>query len=201
MTETLYADATAQHAASGNAASTAAAPSMFYMVSKRKATILYLCTWGSYSLYWFYKQWDHYKDNVPAASQFRTNVWPVQRALFSLFFIHSLFRKIHEYGTRHPEVAGWHHTAHAWAMVAMTLGSSILDRLAGSPMGTPLIDALSRLALVPLLLGLLRAQHMINLSCGDPAGDTNDKLTMANFVWVGIGVLLWASLILGWLLD
>lgn len=35
---------------------------MFYVVSKRKFTILFLSTIGLYYLYWFYKNWDRYQD-------------------------------------------------------------------------------------------------------------------------------------------
>lgn len=198
MTDSMH--AAAEDPAAGIAATIGAQPTMFYIVSRRKATILFLGTLGNYSLYWFYKQWDHYKGNVPAASEFGTTVWLVLRAIFSVFFFHSLFRKVRQHGAQHPEVAAWRHAGHAWAMVALTLVSGTLDRVASSPMGSPLIEALSLLALLPLLKGMLRAQDMINLSCGDPEGDSNATLTTANFIWLGIGALLWASLVLKWLL-
>lgn len=60
----------------------------FYVVSKQKFWILFAATFGIYSLYWFYQHWRQYKRFTG------TSIWPVPRAIFSVFFAHSLFRSI-----------------------------------------------------------------------------------------------------------
>ncbi len=60
----------------------------FYVVSLRKFNILFFCTFGVYSIFWFYKNW-----RIIKTKQNR-EIWPVPRAIFSIFFAHSLFREI-----------------------------------------------------------------------------------------------------------
>jgi hypothetical protein len=38
---------------------------------------------------------------------------------------------------------------------------------------------------------------MINLSCGDPEGKGNDRLTKANWAWVILGLLGWVIVVMG----
>ncbi len=192
MTHNPYAATTAVDTPAGDPAAT-----MFYVVSRRKAAILFLGTVGYYGFYWFYKQWDCYRDGQPYASKGGSSIWPVPRALFSVFFFHALFRAVREHGREHAAVAAWRHNLHASVMVVLTLVSSALDRAANKSIGSPTTDVLSLLMLVPLLFGMLRAQDAINLACGDPRGDSNDRFTAANHVWLAIGGLLWGLILVG----
>lgn len=40
----------------------------FYIVSHRKFTVLFLATMSMYCVYWFYKNWDRYKEHSPFAT-------------------------------------------------------------------------------------------------------------------------------------
>jgi hypothetical protein len=53
----------------------------------------------------------------------------------------------------------------------------------------------------PILGLLLSAQHKINLSCDDPDGDSNSRLTNANYGWIGLGLIFWLFAILGFILP
>lgn len=167
---------------------------LFYVVSKRKLAILFLATMGLYSIYWFYKNWDQYRDNTPYASEGGA-IWPVMRAIFSVFFIHSLFRKIKESAPAAPLLAQWSTNAHAWTMIALLMVSNLLDRLSARGIGSPETDLLSLLILLPLLSSFSKAQAMVNISCGDPDGTTNGKLTKANWAWMVAGGLVWVGTI------
>lgn len=57
----------------------------FYVVSIKKFTILFMATFGFYSIYWFYRNWKMSK------AKYRDDIWPVARGIFSIFFVHSLF--------------------------------------------------------------------------------------------------------------
>lgn len=179
--------------ADGTPAIHAAPPPMFYVVARRKLAILYLATFTLYTFYWFYKHWDLYKGRHPEASRFGTTIWPVPRAVFPMFFTHSLFAKIKAHGRHLPAVARWRSGWHATLAVAWMLLSECIDALIGGVAG----DLVSIACIFPLLFFLLEAQGMANLACGDPEGRSNADLTRANKVWIGIGVLFWLATIVG----
>lgn len=167
---------------------------LFYVVSKRKLIFLFLGTMGLYSIYWFYKNWDQYRDNIPYASEGGA-IWPVPRAIFSIFFIHSLFRKIKDSAIDQPQVAQWSTNPHAWAMIVLILVSNALDRLSARGIGSPETDLLSLVILIPLLSTFTKAQALINISCGDADGKANDRLTKANWAWLVFGLIVWVGTI------
>ena len=59
----------------------------WFLVGERKLPVMMLVTLGLYQLYWFYKQWERVRDAGD-------NVAPAPRAIFTLIFCHSLFRRI-----------------------------------------------------------------------------------------------------------
>jgi hypothetical protein len=166
-------------------------PPMFYVVSRRKLAILYLSTFTLYTFYWFYKNWDLYKGRHPEASKFGTTIWPVPRAVFPMFFTHSLFAKVKAYGHGLPQLARWRSGWHATFAVAWMLLSEVVDSLIGGLLG----DLVSIVAILPLLFFLLHAQGMINAACGDAQGLGNERLTRANKIWIAVGALFWVAAI------
>jgi hypothetical protein len=161
--------------------------SEFYVVSKRKLAILFLSTFTLYILYWYYKNWDRYKGRHPEASRFGSTVSPVPRAAFWMFFAHALFRKVKAYGRGQPEIARWRSGWHATVLVALMLLANFIDVLIGGTAG----DIASFASVFILLPPFLTAQAKINLSCGDPEGKGNDRLSKANWAWVIAGGVLW----------
>jgi hypothetical protein len=172
-------------------------PPMFYVVSKRKMAILYLSTFTLYTFYWFYKNWDLYKGRHPEASKFGTTIWPVPRAVFPMFFTHSLFAKVKAYGRGLAQVERWHSGWHASFAVVWMLLSEVIDSLIGGYLG----DVVSILAILPLLFFLLHAQGMVNAACGDVQGESNRRLSRANKAWIVIGALFWMAAIGNMLLS
>jgi hypothetical protein len=160
---------------------------MFYVVSKRKFAILFLSTFTAYAFYWFYKNWDCYKRRHPDASRFGSTVSPAVRAAFSMFFTHTLFRKIKACGIGQPALARWRSGVHATILVALMLLSNFVDSFIARPVG----DYVSFASVFVLVLPFLKAQEMINLSCGDPQGIRNDRLSKASWAWVLAGGVLW----------
>ncbi|MGZ5203056.1 MAG: hypothetical protein ACXWC4_25100 [Telluria sp.] len=163
----------------------------FYVVSRRKLIILFIVTMGLYGLYWFYKNWDQYCEYGSASEDERDAIWPIPRAIFSIFFVHSLFRKVKALGQDSPKVAAWRDDLGAWWFVIVSVTLSITHRLEKNGIGLPLTSFLGYVSLVLLLLAYLKAQSMINASCGDPDGKSNSRLTAANWVWIVIGTLLY----------
>jgi hypothetical protein len=165
----------------------------FYVVSKRKFAIMFMGTLGLYAFYWFYRNWDQYRDSIGFDSG--SKIWPFPRAAFSIFFVHSLFGHIKESASDKDRVAQWSNTAHAWVMVALIAVDNGLGRLSARSIGSPLTDLLSLVILVPLVFGFLKAQEMINATCGDIEGKANHKLTGANWGWLFFGLLMWTATI------
>lgn len=159
----------------------------FYIVATRKFWILLLSTVGTYQIYWFYRHWKAQK----AATGER--MWPLMRAIFVVFFTHSLFRRIDQANDagRHPL------SIHATVFVLLTILDSVVSRMARKDVGSPWTD-LSELLLVPILgIFMAMAQTHANRACGDPEGSLNDDLTGANAFWILMGFILWGVIAFG----
>jgi hypothetical protein len=169
----------------------------FYVVSRKKLAILYLATLGLYGVYWFYKNWSNYKNCSSDRFNVDRSIWPVARGLFSIFFTHALFREIKAYGRGKAALADWNNESLATQFVLFTIAGNVLDRLSARSIGSPYTDIASLLIMAPLVGLLLSAQHMINVGCGDPDGESNSRLTNANYVWIAIGLIFWIYFIRG----
>ncbi len=168
---------------------TAAGHAEFYIVSRRKFVLLFVATVGLYQLYWFYRHWKQY------GQAHQKLLWPVPRAIFAIFFTHSLVRNIRlslRLGSRPHR---WAPRTLATIFVILQIASNILDRLSSYGIGTPASFWASLLVLVPLGATLLSIQGAANVACGDPAGSRNSRLTAANWAWLGLGGLFWALLL------
>jgi len=171
--------------------SNATSEPMFYVVSSKKFAILFLATSGLYTVYWFYKNWSRYK------TQTQENIWPVPRSIFSIFFVHSLFRHIHEKISRTQKNIQFDPQSSATLLVGLLIISNLLDRAAAKSAGSPYTDILSIIMLAPLLVQFLKAQAFINLACDDADGSSNSLFTTANYIWIAIGIVLWGLIIIG----
>lgn len=169
----------------------AAAGRPFYIVAPRKFVLLYLFTVGMYAVYWFYQNWAMLK------RQRNLNVWPVPRALFSIFFTHSLFQEIDRALESNAVRYAWNAAGAATAYVILSLASSVIGQLANRDIGSPLTDFASLLMVPAVMFPLLAAQKAANFAVGDPQGESNSTLTAANIVWMVVGVLLWLLALLG----
>lgn len=167
----------------------------FYVVSTTKFSVLYLSTVGLYAVYWFYENWRRYR---VASGE---SIWPVARAIFSIFFIHRLFEKVNDQIVRDRATTDWGYVSHATVLVICFIVSTVLDRLAGKGIGSPTTDLLGILMLVPLWLLQLRAQRYINLACKDEAGSGNARFTAANYAWITFGAVIWLLAFVGLVLP
>ena len=174
---------------------------IFYVVSIKKFAVLYVATLGLYGFYWFYKNWACYKHQWAAHDEGREDLWPIARAFFAVFFVHSLFREVKALGREKPAVAAWGNGKHATLLVVLLIAAQAMDRLAYRDIGTPYTDALSLVILAPLLLLYTIAQEMINISCNDPRGHSNNHFTKANYAWIVVGAIFWCLALLNYILP
>jgi hypothetical protein len=167
----------------------------FYIVSERKYLLLFFATIGMYSLYWFWRHWTLHKIDK------KLEIWPVPRAVFQIFFAHSLNREIDYLLERKQQRFTWSPNALATVFVVFTIISNIADRLSWRGIGSPYSDLVSLSTLLPVGYCLLRTQRAANLACGDPEAVANRRLTAANYLWLTLGALFWALIVLGLLLP
>lgn len=167
----------------------------FYVVSSHKFLLLFFGTVGIYSVYWFWRHWKLHKIDK------KLDIWPVPRAIFQIFFAHSLNREVDYLIQRKRLRFDWSPGGLATLFVVASLVSGVADRLSWNGIGSPISDLVSLATLLPVGYCLLRTQQAANLACDDPAGDTNRRLTVANYVWLAVGALWWLLVAVGLMLP
>lgn len=159
----------------------------FYVVSKKKMILLFIMTLGIYQVYWFYMNWRLQKRATGE------KVWPIPRAIFSVFFVHALFHAANHQRDRAPlPLPAWNHGRLATVLVLLLVVSQVMDRLVSKSIGYPVTDYVSLLLLCPVVACFALAQVRLNEACGDPLGESNSKFTAANYIWMVLGGLIWA---------
>lgn len=168
----------------------AAAPE-FYIVSKPKFLVLFFATLGAYQLYWFYMHWARYR------RYHRTQLWPVARAIFSIFFTHSLGGEIAQSLERSGIRLRWSPGILAAGYILFQILGTICDRLSANDIGSPATDMVGLAALLPISYCLWGLQDAANIACNEPHGESNRTFTWANWLWIVLGTLLWGLVLVG----
>jgi len=166
----------------------------FYVVSKVKASVLFISTIGLYVLFWFFLNWRFYKNYTGE------KIMPIARTFFFYFFTHSLFNNVNYVLDQNKIEYKWSPKILATLFIVVYIASNILDRLSVRGVGSPLTDILSIAVLPIILFILLKAQGAINISQGDPLGVSNAKFTIYNYLWIFFGGIFWVLMVIG-LLD
>ena len=182
MEHNPYAAPAAELATDASAAST---QPMFYVVSTRKAALLSVLTLNLYFVYWFYRNWSSYKAVTGE------KVMPVLRAIFSIFFTHSLLRKVDEVISERGLQHVWNHSNLATSYVGLAIFGNMVDRMSFKEVGSPYTDVLSLLVVFALTALIVPMQRAVNLAAGDEDGSSNQQFTVANWIWMGLGGALW----------
>lgn len=166
---------------------------MFYVVSLRKFWVLLIATLGLYQLYWFYK---HFASCRDATGE---KLWPVPRALFSVFFAHNLFGKISEaaqpllVGTTAKSLSGYA-TLYVVFVILSNAADRVLDKLG---VGDIALLVIAFGALPVYGWAMAKAQKVANIASGDPDGQANSGFTAANIAWIVFGIVIWLLAIVG----
>ena len=160
-----------------------------YVVAPWKFNLLFWATLGIYDIYWNFKNWQCQKE----ARQ--KNVQPIWRAFFNIIFFASLLKSIN---TESQDKAKPLPVPLMTTLYILSyLIGTVSDRAAASMETFGILDLIS-LALLPVTWAVLfKAQKTINLSQGDEHGLLNNRLTLANGIWILLGISLWALILLG----
>ena len=172
----------------------------FFPVSEGKLLTLYILSFGMYGIYWFYKNW------MLQAKAMDKKIYPMWRAIFSIFFTHALFKRIN---TRAQQVEK-NHTFHANALatlfVTLVVASNIIDPVSYN---TSLLVNLSDVSLIITSLTLffisaypmVKVQATVNRINNDMLGYLNHKYSIWNYLLIVVGALFWLMTGLGILAE
>jgi hypothetical protein len=163
----------------------------FYVVSPKKFLILYLGTFGMYTVYWFFKHWNQYKKSS------NEDMWPIMRGIFSIFFTHSLFSLFemkYTYKTGEPPKSI---NYLATIYVVFAIGCQICSKFSDNGYGNPITFYLSLLIFPVSCWVLYKAQSLANYAGEDVSGESNSKLTGLNYFWLVLGGIFWLLVLLG----
>lgn len=163
----------------------------FFVTSLNKLVILFIATLGLYVLYWGYKQWSSQRASMPK------KIMPVWRSIFSIFFMHSLCKRISQRLESQGQPA-WAYGAAATLYVLTTIVSSVISNLTSRDDSLPLlVDILSLLLQLTPVLPLVAIQRQANLASQDPQGSSNSQMSSSNIVFIVIGAVFWVFILLG----
>lgn len=164
----------------------------FYVVSLKKFWLLFVLTMGFYGVFWFYKNWAMYKQ-----SSDDKDIWPVPRAIFYIFFTHYLCNAVDAKIQDQQKNFSWSPSMVATTFVILSLLNRLVERFASKNTDWGLFDAVSMSLLFVLGYLLSQVQIAINVACNDPKGQSNSRLSEANWFWMLIGAILWLLTVIG----
>ena len=172
----------------------------FFPVSEGKLITLYILSFGLYGIYWFYGNWKLQQTSMDK------KIYPVWRAIFSIFFVHSLFKCINQQASHLEHKHKFNANALATFFVITIVASNILDHLYGNiqmpgNMSNNSIIITSLVLFILSIFPLLKVQATVNRINNDMLGYLNYKYSLANYVLILAGSFMWFLIALGLLFD
>ncbi|EXS00713.1 putative membrane protein [Acinetobacter sp. 225588] len=151
------------------------------IISVNKFIFLSLISFGLYPIWWMFKAWRFFliKDKL--------NIMPAARAIFSIFFLYSLFNHIKKYakeqGYTNDFSSGW-----------MYLGYLITSLLVGLPDPYWLISLCSIIFLIPAFKALNYAQKQLNTTI------EQEKFNTPQIILIIIGYIMWLLILFSFII-
>ncbi|MFT5175633.1 MAG: hypothetical protein ACI8W7_003825 [Gammaproteobacteria bacterium] len=163
----------------------------FFVSSIRKVAVLYVMTFGVYALYWFYKHWDS------LAPHLDKKVIPALRALFSIFFTHSLFRQFDSGAQRAALKPDWRPELSATLLVVALIVSQIADGIARRSDEFGHVDWIGYVAMIAVVFPMITAQRVANAAAEDIEARANSNFSVVNWLIIVIGGCFWLIVAFG----
>lgn len=162
----------------------------FFPVSEGKLMTLYILSFGLYGVYWFYKNWKLQQASIDK------KIHPVLRAIFSIFFTHSLFNRINLQAGHLEKKHKFNANVLATFFVAAIIISNILDRLSvtSGAMETTTTTVTGIISVALFLLSaypLVKVQATVNRINNDLLGYLNYKYSLWNYILIVPGSVFW----------
>lgn len=163
----------------------------FYVVSQKKFLILFISSFGMYTVYWFYKHWSQYKKST------NKDMWPVMRGIFSIFFVHSLFSLFEDKYEKKTGAAPISIRYLATLYVVFSIGCQIVGNLSEYGYAEQITFYLSLLIMPVSCWVLYKAQSLANYAGYDVQGVSNSKLTGLNYLWLMFSITFFSFITIG----
>ncbi|NNP76346.1 hypothetical protein A7P54_07925 [Acinetobacter sp. Ac_3412] len=150
------------------------------IISMKRFIILSITSFGLYQIWWMFKAWRFFaiKDNL--------NIMPAARAIFSIFFLYSLFNKIQNYAQANGYTQSF---SSAWMFVGYLL--IIFAYYLPDPYW--LITLFDFIFLIPAVVALNYAK----IQSTDLNAIRQEKLGAGHIIVVAIGSLFWLFILIG----
>jgi hypothetical protein len=158
---------------------------LYLYVSKKRLILMSIASFGIYEAYWLYKNWAYIKQRDGS------EIMPFWRALFGIFFCHSLFRRIHADKEAHSySVPTFQPGTLATIWVILIIFGNILSRL-------PVIGILA--PFIPSFLCLTSVQGYINqvTEKRDPNQPMHSLASTGHIICMCFGAIVWILSLIG----
>jgi hypothetical protein len=172
----------------------------YFPVSEGKLITLYILSFGLYGVYWFYKNWKLQQARMDK------KIFPLMRAIFSIFFTHALFRRIDKSAEQLEKKHRFNANLLATFFVAAIVIGNLLDRVFISAAILPGLSE-NTVIIISLMIFMLSTypltvvQATINRINDDMLGYLNHKYSLWNYLLIAVGSVFWSMLALGLLAE
>ncbi|MDZ3994065.1 hypothetical protein [Pseudomonas sp. Teo4] len=162
--------------------------SQFFVVSSRKIAVMSFFTFGWYWLFCFHRSW------VLHRVRSGERVLPLVRALFAVIFFYPLLRRIDQKICQSGRSYKWSPAVLTVFFIIAGLSPMLVDQglwLQHYHLAI-LIFLTSYLLHVWVIVSVQRA---VNFCEGDNHGQANSTFSIANWLWMALGLLVWPTMI------
>lgn len=170
----------------------------FFSITTTRLAVLSIITFGVYEIYWFYRNWRAVKNGE------KLNIQPFWRAVFSIFFCHSLFKKIlqsaKKYGFTNRYSPGLLAILY---IILILLGNGMGNGMGRADISNFGFDVLWLLVSISTIIPLISIQKAINFNNSKITGNSgvDGKFSKGEVVLIIIGSIFFLLVILGILSD
>lgn len=160
----------------------------YFAISPKRLALFSIITFGIYEIYWFYKNWQAVKK---AEGQ---NILPFWRAIFAVFFCHSLFKKVLESAKSRGYLESY---SPGWLATVYILLLVIGNGLSKVESNDPGLNLIWLIVAVATFIPLLSVQKVINFNNEKVKGGTILKqgFSAGEVTLIVVGVI-WLLLVL-----
>jgi hypothetical protein len=157
---------------------------LFLHISVARLILLSIASFGIYEAYWVYKNWKYINERG------RLGIRPFWRGVFSIFFCHSLLRRIQEDNDARALIEPSFSVQLATGWVILVILANLVGRAPGI---APSIIA----AMMPSYLFLVPVQNYINsVTEKRSPGASYYGWSAGHMVCLVVGLIFWASIFL-----
>lgn len=162
-------------------------PSAFFIVSPVKLVVLTMASLGLYTLYWNWRHWQTIRETQGLG------IFPIMRALFSIFFIGMLFSRFSKGAAKVGDrFASWQPFVWAFAYIFISIGSSLISEYHNQHPQPPFLILFGLIFLQLIVTTVsLKAQVVANYASGDETGESNIHYNSFEKILLFVSIGLW----------